>query len=121
MRRVTTDVGDLDLGDAENAKLVTLARGAMSRVRAPQGAALRDETGRTYSSASVSLPSRSFTAVELVVAQAAAAGALGVEAVVVVGAAATDDDLVLVRDLGGFTARVAECDADGSPRPSRSS
>ena len=114
-------MGDLDLSDAENAKLVTLARGAMSRVRAPQGAALRDETGRTYASASVSLPSRSFTAAELVVAQAAAAGARGIEAVVVLGDAASDSDRVLIRDLGGFTVRVAECDADGSPRPSRTS
>jgi hypothetical protein len=113
-------VADLDLDDPENAKLVTLARGAMSRVRAPQGAALRDETGRTYSSASVDLPSRAFSAVALVVAQAAASGAQGIEAIVVVGTPAAEDDLVLIRDLGGFVARVAECEADGSPRPASS-
>jgi hypothetical protein len=111
-------MGDLDLADPENAKLVTLARNAMSRVRAPQGAALRDDTGRTYASASVSLPSRSFTATELVVAQAAASGARGIEAVVVVGESAADQDLVLIRDLGGFSARVEQCDADGVPRSS---
>jgi len=107
----------LDLRDPENAKLVTLARGAMSRVRARQGAALRDETGRTYASANVALPSRSFSAVSLVVAQAAASGARGIEAVVVVGEPTAAEDLLLIRDLGGFVARVAECEADGTPRP----
>ncbi|MEI6362545.1 MAG: cytidine deaminase [Actinomycetes bacterium] len=110
-------MADLDLADPENVKLLTLARGAMSRVRAPQGAALRDETGRTYSSASVSLPSRSFSAVSLVVAQAAASGARGIEAVVVVGEPAAAEDVVLIRDLGGFVARIAQCEADGTPRP----
>ena len=37
--------------DAEDAKLLTLARGARGRVGAAVGAALRDETGRTYSGA----------------------------------------------------------------------
>ena len=41
----------------EDAKLVTLARGARGRVGAARGAAVRDETGRTYSAADVSLPS----------------------------------------------------------------
>ena len=45
--------GDLD---AEDAKLVTLAKGARGRVSASEGAAVRDETGRTYASASVGLP-----------------------------------------------------------------
>jgi hypothetical protein len=114
-------VADLDLADPENAKLLTLARGAMSRVRASQGAALRDETGRTYASANVSLPSRAFSAVELIVGQAAASGSRGIEAVVIVGEPAADEDLVLVRDLGGFVVRVAECEADGTPRPAPAS
>jgi len=105
------------LDDPENAKLLTLARGAMSRIRATQGAALRDETGRTYASASVALPTRSFGAVALVVAQAAAAGARGIEAVVVIGLPAAPDDLALVCDLGGGDALVVQCDADGRPRP----
>ena len=110
-----SDVTPLD--DPENAKLLTLARGAMSRIRAPQGAALRDETGRTYASASVALPTRSFSAIALVVAQAAAAGARSVEAVVVIGEAASSEDLALVGDLGGTAALVVQCEADGSPRP----
>lgn len=104
----------LDLSDPENAKLLTLARGAMGRIRASQGAALRDTTGRTYASAAVQLPTQSFSAVALAVAQAAAAGATGVEAVVVVGDAISDVDLHLVSDLGG--APVAECEADGAVR-----
>ena len=104
------------LADAENAKLLTLARGAMSRIRATQGAAVRDETGRTYASASVSLPSRSFGAVALAVAQAAASGARSLEAVVVVGDPASPEDLVLARDLGPGAVLV-QCDADGRPRP----
>jgi len=110
-----SDVTPLD--DPENTKLLTLARGAMSRIRAPQGAALRDETGRTYASASVALPTRSFSAIALVVAQAAAAGARSVEAVVVIGEAASSEDLALVRDLDGTAALVVQCEADGSPRP----
>jgi len=34
--------------DAEDAKLVVLARGAMGRAEAPGGAAVRDLDGRTY-------------------------------------------------------------------------
>jgi len=105
------------LDDPENAKLLTLARGAMSRIRAAQGAALRDETGRTYASASVTLPSRSFSAIALVVAQAAAAGARSAEAVVVIGEPASPEDRELIGDLDGGNALVVECAADGSPRP----
>ena len=45
--------------DAEDAKLVTSgARCQRTRIDAPEGAAVRDETGRTYASASVSSVSR---------------------------------------------------------------
>ncbi len=40
----------------EDAKLVTLARGARGRAGVAAGAAVRDETGRTYSGADVTLP-----------------------------------------------------------------
>jgi cytidine deaminase len=99
---------------AEDAKLVTLARGARGRVSAPSGAALRDETGRTYASANVSLPSLSLSAVVLAVAQAAASGAHGIEAIVVVGSEPTDADLAAARDLGGATVPVLVCASDGS-------
>ena len=65
---------------ADDAKLVTLARGARGRVGAATGAAVRDETGRTYSGADVDLPSLTVSAVGLAVAQAVAAGARGLEA-----------------------------------------
>lgn len=100
--------------DAEDAKLVTLARGARGRIGAQTGAALRDETGRTYSSANVALPSVQLSALVLVVAQAAASGARGVEAAVIIGAGPSDDDLAAVRDLGGVDVPVLVCASDGS-------
>ncbi|MGH8792270.1 MAG: cytidine deaminase, partial [Stackebrandtia sp.] len=42
--------------DPEDDKLVVLARSAAARVGAPEGAAVRDDDGRTYAAASVSLP-----------------------------------------------------------------
>jgi hypothetical protein len=90
------------LGD-EDAKLVTLARGARGRVAADEGACLRDETGRTYVGATVRLASLELTALQVAVAQAVAAGARGVEAAVVVSESVTPDDdgVSAVRDLSG--------------------
>ena len=87
----------------EDAKLVTLARGARGRVGALEGAAVRDETGRTYSGATVALESLELSALRLAVAQAAASGARGLEAAVVVRRDADLDvaDLDAVRALGG--------------------
>lgn len=102
---------------AEDAKLVTLARGARGRVGAAEGAAVRDETGRSYSGASVALPSLAVTALRLAVAQAAASGARGLEAAVVVRRSADVDpaDLDAVRDLGGSGVVVHVVGPDGSP------
>jgi cytidine deaminase len=87
---------------AEDEKLVTLARAARGRVGALEGAAVRDETGRTYSGATVSLPSLSLSALALAVAQAVASGAQGLEAAVVVTKAdLAETDLTMSRDLGG--------------------
>ena len=102
--------------DAEDAKLVTLARGARSRIGAASAAAVRDETGRTYASAAVCLPSLTLSGVALAVGQAAASGARGVEAVVVVGEDPSDVDLAIVRDLGGPGVPVLACAADGAVR-----
>jgi hypothetical protein len=91
--------GDRQL-DAEDAKLVTLANGAMARAGAAQGAAVRDEDGRTYSAAAVSLPSLALTALQAAVAVAAASGARALEAAVIVGAVAVDPlSLAVARDL----------------------
>lgn len=94
--------------DAEDTKLVTLARGARGRVGARAGAAVRDETGRTYSGATVDLPHLKVSALQLAVAQAVAAGARGCECAVVIAAdgGVFDDDLDAVRDLGGESVRV---------------
>ncbi|PZF92962.1 cytidine deaminase [Micromonospora endophytica] len=86
---------------AEDGKLVILARGARGRVGAVEGAAVRDQDGRTYAAASVSLPSLTVTALQLAVASAAAAGATRLEAAVVVTEASTLDGAgyAAVRDL----------------------
>lgn len=105
-----------DLADPEDVKLLTLARGARGRVSARQGAALRDDTGRTYASARVDLPSLSLGALALVVAQAAASGARGAEAAVVVGDEPLASDLDALRDLAGAGVPVWACDADGAVR-----
>ncbi len=91
---------DLDLS-AEDAKLVTLARGARARIGAVEGAAVRDQDGRTYAAANVVLPSLSVTALQLAVASAVAAGATRLEAAAVVTEASTLDGAghAAVRDL----------------------
>jgi cytidine deaminase len=87
--------------DAEDTKLVLLARGARARVNAVEGAAVRDSDGRTYTGASVSLPSMSLTALQLAVASAVSAGATRLEAAAVVTEASTLDGSgrAAVRDL----------------------
>jgi hypothetical protein len=69
---------------AEDTKLVTLARSSRARVGAVEGAAVRDQDGRTYAAASVALPSLTITALQLAVASAVAAGATKLEAAAVV-------------------------------------
>ena len=99
--------------DPDEAKLVTLARGARSRVSAREGAALRDDTGRTYSAAPVELASLRLSALELAVAVAASSGARGIEAVVVCG---LPDELLGVdaaRDLAGAGVPVLVVDLRG--------
>lgn len=100
----------------EDAKLVTLARGARGRAGSPSGAAMRDETGRSYTGADVTLPMLDVSALALAVAQAVAAGARGAEAAVVVGRDPTDHDLDVFRWLGGPGRPVWACDPDGTVR-----
>jgi cytidine deaminase len=80
-----TDAGALD---AEDAKLVTLARSARPRAVAdalpPEGAAVRDETGRTYVAATVEKGPLRLPALHLAVASALASGARAFEAAAVV-------------------------------------
>lgn len=88
--------------DAEDNKLVVLARATRARTGAAEGAALRDLDGRTYAAATVDLPSLQVSALGVCVAMAVASGAKGAEAAVVlteeeVGAA----DVAPLRDLAG--------------------
>ena len=66
--------------DAEDAKLVTLARSARARIGAAEGAAVRDTDGRTYAAATVALPSLTLTALQVAVAAAVSSGATALEA-----------------------------------------
>jgi hypothetical protein len=99
--------------DAEDAKLVVLARGARGRAAAPQGAAVRDDDGRTYAAATVDLPSLKLTAVQAAVAAAVSSGAQALEALAVVGGPAGLDaaSAAAAGDLGASIVVLA--DADG--------
>jgi hypothetical protein len=86
--------------DPEDLKLTTLARAALGRTGAAQGAAVRDTDGRAYAAASVHLEHLTLSAVAVAVAVAVSSGAGGLEAVAFVAAQEpTDSDLEVVRDL----------------------
>jgi hypothetical protein len=89
----------LDALDAEDAKLVVLARGAMGRAEAPSGAAVRDVDGRTYAAAPVGLSSFQLTALQAAVAAAVSSGAIGLEAAVLVGGSFDDAGVAAVHEL----------------------
>jgi hypothetical protein len=101
--------------DAEDAKIVTLARSARARTGAAEGAAVRDTDGRTYAAATVALPSLGLTALQAAVAAAVSSGAPGLEAAAVVTAAQVVDDasLAAVRDLAP-AAHVLRADSTGA-------
>jgi cytidine deaminase len=92
----------------EDAKLVTLARGARLRAHAPhtasaEGAAVRDADGRTYAAATVENtdPSLTTTALRAAVAAAASSGARMFEAAVVVSESELrSEDLAVLREFG---------------------
>jgi hypothetical protein len=84
----------------EDQKLATLARAAMARTGAAEGAAVRDLDGRTYAAAAVTLDSLTLTALEVCVAMALSSGARGLEAAVRLGGRGTPD-LRAVHELGG--------------------
>jgi hypothetical protein len=74
---------DTDALTPEDAKLVTLARSARARAGAAEGAAVRDDIGRTYAAASVGLPSLQLTALQAAVAAAVSSGVSRLEAAVI--------------------------------------
>ena len=94
-------MSDVQLGP-EDQKIITLARSTRARVAAAEGAAVRDETGRTYAAAAVALPSLQLSALRLAVAMAVSSGAAELEAAALVSDADEPDpgDLAAVRDIG---------------------
>ncbi|MGW0820011.1 cytidine deaminase [Streptomyces sp. NPDC002845] len=104
--------------DPEDRKIVTLARSARARNGVPEGAAVRDETGRTYVAGTVDLDSLKLSALRTAVAMAVASGAKSLEAAAVVsdGDSASEEDLAAVRDLGGPGTPVLLAGPDGTVR-----
>lgn len=104
--------------DPEDHKIVTLARSARARNGVPEGAAVRDETGRTYVAGSVHLPSLELSALRTAVAMAVASGAKSLEAAAVVSEAETvpAEDRAAVADLGGPDTPVLLAGPDGAVR-----
>src|SRR6201993_5577112 len=102
--------------DPEDEKIIPRARSPRARTGAPEGAAVRDETGRTYTAAAVALPSLRLSALRLAVAMAVSSGARKLEASALVSDADLDPgDLAAVRDLGP-DATVFHAAPDGTVR-----
>lgn len=104
--------------DPEDRKLITLARSARARNAVPEGAAVRDETGRTYVAGTVALDSLKLTALQTAVAMAVASGAKSLEAAAVVTSAESpaEEDRAAVRDLGGAATPLILASPDGQVR-----
>ncbi len=106
--------------DPEDRKIITLARSVRARNGVPEGAAVRDETGRTYVAGTVELSSLRLSALQTAVAMAVASGAKSLEAAAVVTETRPGElpeaDLAAVRDLGGPGTPVLVAGPDGELR-----
>lgn len=102
--------------DAEDEKLVTLARAARARTGASEGAAVRDDMGRTYAAVTIALENLSLSALQAAVAAAVSSGVQQLEAAAVVteGDAADAADRAVLNELGVDAVIVA--DASGTVR-----
>jgi hypothetical protein len=101
--------------DPEDLKLITLARAALARTRAHQGACVRDIDGRAYAAASVHLDHLRLSAIAVAVAMAVSSGAGGVEAAALVGEPGPSaDDLEILRDVSAAGATVWCADDRGT-------
>ncbi|PKV77197.1 cytidine/deoxycytidylate deaminase family protein [Nocardia fluminea] len=99
--------------NAEDNKLLVLARGALGRTGGASGAAVRDTDGRTYAAGEVGLTALRLTALQAAVAAAISSGAEGFEAAVVVGGAAEDAGIDAVREVSP-SASVIRTDRTGA-------
>ncbi|WP_446225165.1 cytidine deaminase [Nocardia sp. IBHARD005] len=99
--------------DAEDNKLLVLARGALGRTGGASGAAVRDTDGRTYAAGEVALTALRLTALQAAVAAAISSGAEGFEAAVVVGGDANDAGIDAVREVSP-SATVVRTDHTGA-------
>ena len=109
-------VSTAELGP-EDLKIITLARSARARVGSAEGAAVRDETGRTYAAAAVALPSLRVSALTLAVAMAVSSGATALEAAALVsdGPGPAPEDIGAVKDVGP-RAIIIHAGSDGTVR-----
>lgn len=96
--RETAELNTADL-NAEDGKLLVLARGAMGRTGGVAGAAIRDTDGRTYAAGTVDLNALSLSALQAAVAAAISSGAEGFEAAVLVGGQDSDPGVAAVREV----------------------
>ncbi|GAA1896354.1 cytidine deaminase [Streptantibioticus ferralitis] len=104
--------------DPEDRKIITLARSVRARNGVPEGAAVRDETGRTYVAGSVDLASLKLSALRTAIAMAVASGAKSLEAAAVVSDADSvpEEDQAVVRELGGQGTPILLASGDGTLR-----
>lgn len=102
----------------EDSKIVTLARSARARLRAPESAAVRDVTGRTYVAGPVALPSLTVSAIQAAIVVAVASGAERIAAVAIVteASAVADGDVAAVRYAGSDQTPIFIAGPDGTVR-----
>jgi hypothetical protein len=96
--------------DGEDRKLVTLARASAARAGSATGAAVRDQTGRTYTAVPVSVGPLRLTALQLAVAMARASGADPLEAAATIGEPSAADLEVLRAAAAGAHLYIAAVD-----------
>lgn len=101
--------------DAEDEKIVLLARAARARTQATEGACVRDTDGRTYAACTVRLPSFQVSAMQAAVAAAVSSGAEELEAAALVTAEQeiTESSVAAARDLGP-RAVIFRADSEGA-------
>jgi hypothetical protein len=106
---------DQDLGP-EDLKIVTLARSARARTGAAEGAAVQDDTGRSYVATTVTMPSLALSALQVAVAMAVSseAGALAAAALVTEVDTVSALDLAVLREAGAPGVRLIRTDPAGA-------